>query len=141
MQLARVRTRPEVAMKVLLVEDNANLVYLMRTFFRKQPYPVQLEVVSHDFRSALFDCDRHGVDLAIIDLELGHEIDPRIGMISGLTFLRHFKERHPATCRFVSTAAEPIHEEEMELADHVLAKPYDIEEMRELMATVRHRRG
>lgn len=119
-----VRSSPKA--RIIVLENESGMQRLMRVILESEGYHV---MVSDDGEEVLEAVDREDWDLIISDL--------RMPKMEGLTFLRLLKERHPAAICIVLTAFGTWETaiEAMRLGAYThLAKPFDTEDLRHLVA-------
>lgn len=113
--------------KLLLVEDDVNLVTMVAEFLRSEHHVVE---VVHDGELARDLLKTYVYELVILDLGLPD--------ISGLTVLKDYRSRGGSAKILILTGKDKIEEKEEGLdagADDYLTKPFHV---RELLARVRH---
>ncbi|MCY3023429.1 MAG: response regulator, partial [Planctomycetota bacterium] len=112
--------------RIVVLDDEVSIQRLLRVILEGEGYEV---LATDDGQEALDIVARQPVDLIIQDL--------RMPKMDGLTFLRVLKERDPSVPSIVLTAFGTFETaiEAMRLGAYThLDKPFDTEEMREIVA-------
>ena len=118
--------------RILVLDDELSLQRLLQVILSGEGYEV---LVTDDGHRALELIEQEGCDLIIQDL--------RMPKMDGLTFLRLLKERHPRVLSIVLTAfgTWETSVEAMRLGAYThLSKPFDTEEIRQLVARALERK-
>jgi two-component system probable response regulator PhcQ len=109
--------------KILIVDDEENILNALKRVFRKEPYEI-LTAASGD--EGLKILDAHQVDLIISDLKMPN--------MDGIEFLERAKDKNPLPLRIMLTGhadlksvIDAIHQGEVY---RFLLKPWDDEELR-----------
>jgi len=118
---------------VLIADDELNLCQVVSTVLRKEGYRV---LVAKDGEEALALLAADRVDLVLTDVIMRK--------VSGVELLRHVRDRYPATPVVMMTAYGTIKTavDAIKLgAFNYLAKPFDMEEMKEVVRAALDSRG
>ncbi len=110
---------------ILIADDEPNLCQVVSTVLRKEGYEV---IVSKDGEEALAALEVHRVDLLLTDVIMRK--------VSGIELLRHVRDTHPEIPVVMMTAYGTIKTavDAIKLgAFNYLAKPFDMEEMKEVV--------
>lgn len=109
--------------KILIVDDEENILNSLKRLFRKEPYEILTAISGEEGLKIL---DDHQVDLIISDLKMPQ--------MSGVEFLKRAKEKNPVPLRIVLTG----HADLKSIIDAIdqgevyrfLLKPWDDEELK-----------
>lgn len=122
-------------MKILLVEDDANLREVTRRSLEKERYVVELAA---DYRTALHKIEDYDYDCILLDIMLPDG--------NGLTLLEKLKEMHKRENVIILSAKDSIEDKVLGLelgADDYLPKPFHLVELNARIKSVirRHQQG
>lgn len=118
-------------MKLLLVEDEADLAELVARGLRRRGYAVD---IAEDGEKALFCYDVNGYDLIILDLNLP--------AVDGLDVLKQIREKDGDTKIIILSARSRVDERVLGLdagANDYLVKPFDFTELEARIRTLLRR--
>jgi two-component system probable response regulator PhcQ len=109
--------------KILIVDDEENILNSLKRLFRKEPYEILTAISGEEGLKIL---DDHQVDLIISDLKMPE--------MSGIEFLKKAKQKNPVPLRIMLTGHADL-KSIIEAIDQgeiyrFLLKPWDDEEMK-----------
>lgn len=107
--------------RVLIVEDEVDLANLLKVVLRTK---CEAEAISKDFANLLTTDVWESVDVAIVDINLGEDI-------TGIDILEYLQKNHPYITRVAYTAVPRFAEESRAVANVVLTKPAELEDIEE----------
>jgi len=119
--------------RILLVEDDATIAYLLRAGFNEEGFPVTL---AGDGRSGLRVATEESFDLIVLDLNLPD--------LDGVELCRRLRDAGSEVPVIMLTARQEVHERIAGLdtgADDYLTKPFSFDELLARMRAVLRRRG
>jgi DNA-binding NtrC family response regulator len=112
--------------RLLVIDDSQEILVALSKFFKKKNYDVVTAADGLDGLK-LIKTDAKGFDLVITDLVMPD--------ISGVGIISIIKEKHPET-PVVAITGWGEHPEALAIeaqADHVLEKPFDLQELNQLV--------